>query len=408
MNTIILARTAMRTLKKHTIRSLLTILGIMIGIAAIIVTFSIGTGAENKIRQQILAMGEGTIYIIPGNIIERGRVRATIARPIRLKKKDLYSITKQIDTAYVSRGHNSTQKVEYGPTTIFERIYGVDENMLNINKNTIKIGQFFTSHHLNHRANVVVLGNDIAKKLFGKTNPLGKTITINKRSFTVIGVLNYIEYFWGIQDPNTRSFIPFSTAKKYFRKTGELENDLGFIALNVFPTKHHEKTLRKVRRILRFMHGIKNEEPDDFTIFDQESISKSAEQASKVIKLFGLIAACIALIVGGIGVMNIMLVSVRERTKESGIRLAIGATQRHIQLQFLLESITLTSVGGILGIVVGAIAQRIISNIANFTGGIELIPLIIALFMTILTGIFFGYYPAYEASRLNPVDALRE
>ncbi len=408
MNIIILLRTAIRTIKKHTIRSLLTIIGITIGIAAIIVTFSIGTGAEKKVRQQILAMGEGAIYIISGNIIERGRVRATIARPIRLREKDLYAITEQIDTAYVSRGHTSTQRVEYGPMAVFERIYGVDENMLNINKNTIKSGQFFTTYHFDHRANVVVLGNDIAKKLFGSTNPIGKTITINERPFTVIGILNYIEYFWGIQDPNTRSFIPFSTAKKYFRKAGELKDDLGFIALNIFPTAHPGKTLRKVRRILRFMHRIENNEPDDFTIFDQASISKSAEQASEVIKLFGLITACIALIVGGIGVMNIMLVSVRERTKEIGIRLAIGATQRHIQLQFLLESVALTSVGGVLGIGVGAIAQRIISNLATLTGGIELIPLLIAFFMTILTGIFFGYYPAYEASKLNPVDALRE
>ena len=174
------------------------------------------------------------------------------------------------------------------------------------------------------------------------------------------------------------------------------------------PEKKPGTTLRRIRRILRFMHNIEDAEPDDFTIFDQQTISKSAKRASGIIKLFGLIAATISLIVGGIGIMNIMLVSVQERTKEIGIRLAIGATQRLIRLQFLFESIILSSLGGILGIVLGITAQHIITNLANLSGIIEPIPLLISLIMTITTGIFFGYYPARKASLLNPVDALRE
>lgn len=269
-------------------------------------------------------------------------------------------------------------------------------------------GDFFTDHHLQYRENVVVLGYTVAQKLFKHAHPIGKTISIGYRPFTVIGVLNRIEYFWGIQDPNTRSFIPFTTSKKYFRSPGETKNDIGFISLNIITKKNPSTALRRIRRILRFMHNIESGEPDDFTIFDQQAISKSAERASEVIKLFGLIAATISLIVGGIGIMNIMLVSVQERTKEIGIRLAIGATQRLIQFQFLFESITLSLFGGILGVALGIAAQHVITNLANLSGAIEPIPLLVALIITIMTGIFFGYYPARKASLLNPVDALRE
>ncbi len=409
MTTFILMRTSLYAIRKHTARSFLTILGIMIGIAAIIVTFSIGHGAEEKIRKQILAMGENSIYIIPGNIIERGRVRSTLAMPPQLTEKDLYAITKQIPTiAHAARSHNTIQLIEFGKHAMKEQVYGADANILKINKNSVLYGDFFNEHHLKYRANVVVLGYTVAQKLFKHAYPIGKTVSIGYQPFTVIGVLNRIEYFWGTQDPNTRSLIPFTTSKKYFSRPGETKKNIGFITLSIITEKKPGTTLRRIRRILRFMHNIEDKEPDDFTIFDQQTISKSAERASGIIKLFGLIAATISLIVGGIGVMNIMLVSVQERTKEIGIRLAIGATQRLIQLQFLFESIILSSLGGFLGVILGITAQHIITNLANLSGAIEPIPLFIAFIMTIMTGIFFGYYPARKASLLNPVDALRE
>jgi putative ABC transport system permease protein len=166
--------------------------------------------------------------------------------------------------------------------------------------------------------------------------------------------------------------------------------------------------LRAIRRILRYLHGIKPGDEDDFMIFDQQSLSDTAQQAASTIKLFGLIAASISLLVGGIGVMNIMLVSVKERTKEIGIRLALGATQGIVQRQFLIEATTLSAFGGIMGIILGIIAQYFVSKATSLPGTIELLPLLLSFLVTMLVGIFFGYYPARKASLLNPVDALLE
>ncbi|MCA9770126.1 ABC transporter permease [Candidatus Dependentiae bacterium] len=408
MNITILVRSSLKALRKHKVRSFLTVLGIMIGIAAIIVTFSVGSGAEVKIRKQIMAMGENAVYIVPGSVMERGTVRSGTARLVRLKEKDLYAITQQCpEVEKISRGQESLQNIEYGPKGVKDRIVGSDANLLEISKKKTIKGNFFTQYHVKQRSNVVVLGMDIATKLFKKEDPIGKTILIKKIPFTVIGVMEYIDFFWGISDPNNRVHIPFTVAQKYFRKPEEGQYDVGFIGLSIRPGFNASLTLRKVRRILRFSHKIDDGEPDDFTIFDQQSVSSSATAASRVIKLFGLIAASISLLVGGIGVMNIMLVSVQERTKEIGIRLALGATQTAVQSQFLIEAVFLSCVGGILGIAFGILAQHFLSNATDLPGTIEIIPLLVSLFLTIFTGIFFGYYPARKASLLNPVDALR-
>lgn len=408
MNTKTLTRHALQALLKHAIRSFLTILGIMIGIAAIIVTFSVGRGAEEKIEQQILAMGEGAVYIIPGNIVERGQVRSNLSKPAKLKEKDIESIFKQCPGVLeISRGHEDLQLIEYAGASLKERVFGVEENMLKINSNTLNKGSFFTEHHMLYRINVTVIGSELAKKLFKDENPIGKTIRIKKKPFTVIGVLNPVDFFWGTNDPNNRAYVPFTVADKLFKKKELGNQDLGFIALKIDP-KDDGVTLRQVKRVLRFNHIIDADEPDDFTMFDQKSIAQSAQEASGIIKLFGLIAASISLLVGGIGVMNIMLVSVKERTKEIGINLALGATQRIIQLRFLIESVILSFFGGVLGVILGIILQNILSYLTGLPGVLEIIPLILSFLVTVLIGIFFGYYPAKQASLLNPVDALMD
>lgn len=409
MNSIILFRTALQSIKKHRIRSFLTILGIMMGIAAMMVTFSIGSGAEEKIRHQILSMGENAIFIIAGNIIERGAVRSSLSNPPKLRLRDLESIRKQApDVIEISRGHDSLQAVEHNGHTAMDRVYGSDENMLKINKNKMLYGSYFSDFHVKHRVNVAVLGKELAEKLFPNEYPIHQTILIDKHPFTVIGVMDYIDYFFGIHNPNMRTFIPFTVARKYFGKKEEVDDQLQFIALSVNPDKETDETLRIVKRVLRLNHNIDEGNPDDFTIFDQDSIANSASKASAVITLFGLIAASIALLVGGIGVMNIMLVSVRERTKEIGIRLALGATQWAIQLQFLIEAVILSSIGGLLGIFLGILAQYGISAISKLPNNLAIIPMLFSIIVTILVGVFFGFYPARKASHLNPVDALYE
>lgn len=409
MKMTILIRASLRAIRKHAVRSFLTVLGIMIGIIAIIITFSVGAGAEIKIREQILAMGEGAIYIIPGNIIERGQVRSNLGKPTKIQEKDLDAIIKQVSTVkYASRGHEHLPLMEHGLNAIQERLVGADPTFVNITNYTMKKGQFFNDFHLQNRLNVVVIGNELAKKLFKTEDPIDGTIMIDNIPFTVIGVLDKINFFWGTNDPNVRAYIPFSVADKYFRKPELKTGDLGFIALEIEPEKIPGTTLRKVKRVLRFMHDIDPGASDDFTIFDQETIAESAQRASKIIKLFGLIAAMISLLVGGIGIMNIMLVSVQERTKEIGIRLALGATQKMVQTQFLIEAGIISLLGGLIGVVVGSIAQYILSRITNLPGYIAPTPLLFALLSTIAIGVFFGFYPARKASMLNPVDALME
>ncbi len=409
MNSLILFRTALRAILHHKGRSFLTVLGIMIGIGAIVITFSIGRGAEEKIKGQIMGMGEGAVYIIPGNVITRQGVRSSSEKPARLTTQDLEAIKKEIpEIKEVSRMTYSIEQFDNRGVIAKEQLLGVDPSILKINENELQYGEFFTKDHVEKRANVVVLYNEIANRLFEHEYPIGKTIKINNVPFVVIGVMKPIGHYWGPEDPNRRAFIPYSVAKKYLKKPNELEQDLGAMALGLYQTEDNKEIIRKIKRILRFRHNIEHGEDDDFTIFDQESISQAAEDAARVIKLFGLIAASISLIVGGIGVMNIMLVSVQERTREIGIRMAIGATQGLVQLQFLIEAIVLCALGGIIGIILGLIGMFFISNFTQLPGVIEVVPLVTSFIITIVVGIFFGYYPARKASELNPIDALLE
>lgn len=409
MRILILFKSAILTITNHAVRSFLTILGIMIGIAAIIVTFSIGRGAEEKVRKQIMVMGEGACYILPGSILTRGAVRATLERPMRLYQGDLDAIEAQVPGIQeIARGSNIIETLEHGSVAIKERIIGTDDNLLKINKNKLKYGTFFTNGQLKERANVVVLGEKVMNKLFGEEYPIGKTIRIEKIPFVVIGVIDHQEHFWGGEDPNARSFIPFTVAKKYFRQTDETDDDLHAILIGFKEGVNDEEPIRMIRRILRFRHHLEDQEADDFTFLDQEALVGAAQQAATIIKLFGLIAACISLLVGGIGVMNIMLVSVQERKAEIGLRIAIGATKGIVQIQFLLESIGLCMMGGLIGILVGLLGQWAITSLTSLPSIFELMPLIVSFLVTIIVGVFFGFYPARKASSLNPIDALLE
>lgn len=408
MHTLLLIRTALRALGQHKIRSFLTILGIMIGVAAIMVTLAIGKGAEKKVQEQILALGEGAMFIVPGNVIERGRIRSNAAKPARLTVKDLEAIQNQLSgITGISRGHEDAADMQYETQTVRDQVSGMDAQVFKIMNLRIAQGSFFTDIQVKNRMPVVVLGAKLAQKLFKKAYPLNQTITIDKHPFTVIGVAAPVESFGGPHDTNMHAYIPFSVADKYFRREGFSEGDLGYIALRA-NTPDPSQALRIVKRILRFNHNIGEGEPDDFIIFDQDSIAKAAKKAALIVSLFGIIAASISLVVGGIGIMNIMLVAIKERTKEIGIRLALGATQATIQQQFLFEAVTLCLFGGILGIALGAAAQTFISSLANMPGILDLFSTLLSLGITVMIGIFFGYYPARKASQLNPVQALFE
>jgi len=409
MNIKILLRTSVRVLRKHKVRSFLTILGIMIGISSIIITFSIGRGAEEAISSAVLGMGEGTIYIMPAEFMKRGAFRSDVAQRTKLTLTEMKKVKKNSpEIAQVTPMSMTVQQLDYKQKMAQETVIGCYANMLKVNDNDIAIGSFFNDYHVNQRSNVIVLGAKVAKKLFNTENPVGQIMYLNKQPCQVIGVLKHKPHYWGPRDPNDWAYIPFTVAKKLCRGADETEDEVTMIGMKPYPGVDSEVLLRKIKSILRFAYGTKPGEDDSFMIFDQQSIENVAREAAGVIKLFGLIAAAVSLLVGSIGVMNIMLVSVRERTREIGIRMAIGATQGSIRRQFLIESTTLCLFGGAIGIMLGLLIQILISTAATLPVVIELTPMLISLIVTVLIGVFFGYYPARQASQLNPVDALLE
>lgn len=410
MKTIILIKTALHAIMRHPGRSLLTTLGIMVGVAAIIITFSIGRGAEEKIISQVSAMGEGTVLIVPGNVITPGGTRSSLANGARLTTQDMQAIRAQvIPIREISRGTFGYHLIENGSNAIKEQVLGADANITKIfGRFDIQYGMRINAQHIQERANVAVIGATIQQKLFGKEMAFNKTIRINGFPFIVIGVLKQQPHYFGTEDPNAHVIIPFTTAKKYFKKPDEMEDDLGYIAFAMYKGTDIQPVIRTVKRILRLRHNIGYDEEDDFLLLDQESIKKTASAAGNIIKLFGLIASCISLLVGGIGIMNIMLVSVQERTKEIGLRISLGATQAAVQNQFLFESATLCAAGGLLGLILGFLGQLCIRAYTILPTIIEIAPPFVSLIVTIAIGIFFGYYPARKASLLNPIDALLE
>lgn len=410
MNLKILLRTSLKVLAKHKVRSFLTILGIMIGISSIIVTFSIGRGAEEAISNAVMGMGEGTVYIMPADMMKRGAFRSGVAQKKLITLKELENVKKNCpEISEITPSLVSVQELSYKGKVVNLQTIGCYENMQKVNNNNVLAdGHFFNEYHVKQRNNVIVLGYSAKTKLFGQEDPVGKIINIGKKPFMVIGWLEKKAQYFGPQDPNDWSFIPFTTAKKTFRGVDETEDEVSMIGIMPYPGVDTEVLLRKIKNILRFTYKTKPEEEDPFTIFDQKSIEQVARDSAAVIKLFGLIAAAVSLLVGSIGVMNIMLVSVKERTREIGIRMAIGATRNSIRQQFLIESTTLCMFGGIIGVILGIGMQILISSAAKFHIVIEFTPMLISLIVTVLIGVFFGYYPARQASNLNPVEALIE
>jgi len=406
MNLIVLFRTSVRTLSKHKARSFLTILGIMIGICAIIVTFSIGRGAEEAVSSQIMSMGENAVYIMPSSFIKHGALKGNI-NTTKLRVRDVIAIEKQAsEVQEISPMHMTAQGIEYRGKTAQQNIIGCYINMPRIDNNKLKSGAYFNQSDVKNRRNVIILGQKPADELFENIDPIGQIVLISGNPFKVIGVLEKKPHYFGPRDPNEQAFIPYTTSKKLFQQVNESFDEVTAIAMKLNRGVNAPVFRRKLGNILRFSHNLRSDEKLPFVIFDTQTLIDVARQAASVIRLFGLFAACISLIVGSIGVMNIMLVSVKERTKEIGLRMAIGATQKLIRWQFLIESMALCFIGGIIGIILGIALQFGISYGTSLATYIELLPLVISLLVTIAIGMFFGYYPARQASLLNPVDAL--
>lgn len=293
--------------------------------------------------------------------------------------------------------------VEYEGNETSADIEGTAASMLMISEREIGMGQAFTQQHVERKENVAVLPPALAELFFKQEDCIGKIIRINKIPFAVIGVLAppKIKGKWeglGL----AKIIIPFSTHQKYFGKW------INQIAMSTYTNEDVPEVVRQLEKIFRAAHQLEAGESNDFMIWDMQTFAQAAEEASKSVGLFAIIAAFIALLVGGIGVMNIMLVAVQERTKEIGIKAALGATMNVIRMQFLFEAVAICMVGGIIGISFGVAASCILDRWIGVPAVIELVPVIVSFFFTVLIGLVFGFYPAERAARLNPVQALTE
>ncbi len=410
MNTHQLLKTSLASIMHHKGRSVLTTLGINIGVAAIIAMLAIGHGAEEKIKKEILSTGKNMIYVQSGTLKlfdQNKELNRKKSSPLTMD--DLQALKKACPAiAKISPTTSGHQTIKYLNNTVSLELKSGNEDFLSILNRTIKTGSFITSTQVQMGSRVIVLGQKAAQELFKSLDPINQIVTINNIPFVVIGVVEKLKSQFGgeFYDANLDSFIPISTFKKYIERTRLSE--LRGIAISTKSYDLIPETVKHVTKNLRARHSLEIKDANDFTVFDQQSMLNAAKASANIFTFFLLIVACISLLVGGIGVMNIMMVSVGERTQEIGIRMALGAPDKLILSQFLAEALMLCTFGGLLGIVLGTATPFIASMFTGWTVVIKPLSIIVAFFAIFTVGLIFGYYPAYKASRLNPVDALQD
>jgi len=397
---------AFRVLARNRMRSALTMLGIIIGVGAVIAMVSIGEGAKAAVQAQIASFGTNVITILPGFTTVSG-VRSGHGGVVTLTVVDIEELKKIPGVTYAGWARRDATQVVHENKNWFTTVNGVPSSYLIIRNWSIADGDFFTQNDLDTAAKVVLLGKTVVDSLFESgEDPVGTTIRMKNMPFKVVGTLASKGYDLMGTDQDDVVFIPFSTAERKVMGTRFL-GAIGAGFLSAESPEQMDGIVEEVRRVLRQRHKLRPDKDDDFTVRNQIDIAKVQEGTSESMKLLLLAVASISLLVGGIGIMNILLVSVTERTREIGIRMAVGAKRRHILLQFLVEAVVLSAMGGLIGVGLGVAGAKAASNLAGWPTIISGDILVIAFGFSALVGIFFGLYPANKASQLNPIEALR-
>ncbi|HEV2174658.1 MAG TPA: ABC transporter permease [Nitrospira sp.] len=399
--------TALRILGRNRLRAGLTMLGIVIGVGAVIAMVSIGEGAKKAVQAQIATMGTNVIIIWPGSTTvsgvrggQGGAVTLTVSDALDLKKK----LPLLSDTGWAKR---EVMQIVNGNRNWNGSINGISPSYLTIRDWSFSSGGPFTQADLDSAARVALIGQTIADNLFDSgEEPVGAVIRIKNVPFRVIGVLAPKGQSAQGSDQDDVIFIPFSTAERKVFGTSFL-GSIGAMFASTDRTKDLPEAVEQIRDVLRSRHRLQSEQGDDFTVKTQVDIGKVQEGTSQTLTLMLFSIASVSLLVGGIGIMNILLVSVTERTKEIGVRMAVGAKRQHIVMQFLIEAMTLSLLGGAVGIVVGIVGAKLTTVIAGWPTIISSDVIVVAFFFSLAVGLFFGLYPANKASRLNPIEALR-
>ncbi|MBK9306145.1 MAG: ABC transporter permease [Nitrospira sp.] len=399
--------TALRILRRNRLRAGLTLLGIVIGVAAVIAMVSIGEGAKQAVQKQIASIGTNVIMIWP-SATRVGGVRGAQGSAVSLTVADAMELKKKVplltETGWSMR--NITQIV-HGNRNCNSPVYGVSTNYLHIRDWRLSSGGPFTQTDMDSAALVAILGQTVVNEIFEPgEEPLGALIRINNVPLRVIGVLSPKGQSLYGSDQDDVVVIPFSTAERKVLGSMFL-GSVGGIYASTGRMEDLQDATEEIRQVMRLRHRVRGGDPDDFTIRTQVEMGMVQEETSETLTIMLMVIACVSLLVGGIGIMNILLVSVTERTREIGIRMAVGAKRVHIMMQFLIEAMTLGVVGGLIGIACGILAARLTTIIAGWPTIISTDAVVVAFIFSVVVGLFFGLYPANKAARLNPIEALR-
>jgi putative ABC transport system permease protein len=403
MNLVQILRIAMRALARNKLRSALTMLGIIIGVAAVIAMVSVGQGAQQQAQQQIAAMGSNVLFVGSGTV-SRGGMSMGWGATKSLVYDDMTAILHECPAIEAAApGTTANAQVVFGNDNWNTRITGTEPQFFDIKVWTFQEGGAFAQADVESASNVAVIGETVRKNLFGATDPLGQTIRVNNLPFKVVGVLDLKGTSPMGDDQDDTIVMPVTTVQK--KMNGQTW--LRWIMVSAVSREASYAGQKQITALLRDRHRIRAGQDDDFFVRNLADFAQLADEQSRLFTVLLASIASISLIVGGIGIMNIMLVSVTERTREIGIRMAIGATEGDVQQQFLIEAIVLSLIGGAVGIALGLGASSTIANTLGWPVLVSTKAIVVAAVFSAAIGIFFGFYPARKAARLDPIEALR-
>jgi putative ABC transport system permease protein len=410
MNFLATLLIALKALRVNKMRSALTMLGIVIGVAAVIVMIAVGNGARAQVEAQIRSLGANLMMVFSASSTFTG-ARAAVGSTYTISEEDAYAIARELPDVVVSAAPalRGSGQVVAGNSNWSTSFYGVSPEYFDVREWEIAEGRLFEQADVNGAAKVAVLGRTVAENLFGDASPIDQTVRIRTVPLTVIGVLAGKGQSPGGSDLDDILLMPITTARNRVLGATTLakSRSVGSIQIRLIDGVDGQIAEEKVRELLRQRHRLQPGQEDDFTLRNISEILQTREKSSRVMAMLLAAVASVSLLVGGIGIMNIMLVSVTERTREIGLRRAVGATAGDILRQFLIESITLSLIGGLVGVLLGAAGAALIGQLAGWPVQLSVFATLLAVSFSAAIGIYFGFYPARKAARMSPIEAQR-